>query len=239
METKGVWEEHWRIPSFMVDEQRKTNLVEIAHLLQELAGNHATFRKYGFYDVQKRGQFWILNRLIVEMNRFPIWQEEIRLQTWVSDIRGPFSHRNFQIIDTSHQILGTACTFWVLLDIEKKRPTKIEEHHFPILDNKIATCGYPKKLAPIKNAQTFQIHKVIPSDIDMIGHANNVKYLQWCLDYFKNANMTFSPHNMEVNFVGESFLKDKIFMCQKNTDSEIQLSLYKNRQEEVCRIRFY
>ena len=238
MENNGLWTEQWQIPSFLIDEQRRTNLIHICHLLQDMAGKHAIFRKYGYYDVKERGQFWVLTRLAIAMNRFPEWLQSIQIQTWVSDIRGPFSHRNFKILDENQNLMGSACSLWVLLDAAKKRPTRITEHSFPVLEE-VAACGHPEKLKAVVPKNPMQIHKVNSFDIDMIGHANNVKYLQWAFDHYKSENPNFAPKKLQVNYIGEALLRDKIYMAADKKENTLSLSLYKDRQNaEVCRISF-
>ena len=54
------------------------------------------------------------------------------------------------------------------------------------------------------------------SDLDIIGHVNNVKYLEWCID----AALTSSTQNceireFEINFLKEALLGDEIEISGK------------------------
>ena len=52
---------------------------------------------------------------------------------------------------------------------------------------------------------------VVLSDLDIVNHVNNVKYLEWCLD-FVDEKLIFNSkiESFEMNFLKELSLKDKV-----------------------------
>src|SRR6476659_1853103 len=53
------------------------------------------------------------------MEHWPHWGESITVRTWVRPLIGPFAVRDFEIIQNKN-IIGTATTSWVLIDLEKR-----------------------------------------------------------------------------------------------------------------------
>ncbi len=233
MEKNGVWHSTFRIPAFMVNTERKATLVMICNLLQEVAGEHALHHNLGYEDMKARGQFWVLNRLRVHMKRFPDWRSKTTFRTWVNSMKGPFSYRNFAIYDEKGSLIGAACTLWVLLDAETRHPIRIKEHGLPIIENEASLCGQPDKLQDLANPTLIGSHQVKYSDLDMIGHVNNVKYIEWLTDCLDTKQEDIGT--IDINYLQESFLDDVIEICQDGNAYKI---CKKGGEEDLCRVRF-
>jgi acyl-CoA thioesterase FadM len=163
MEQNGIWSEDLKIRAFMVDRNREANLVAIQNMCQEVAGNHANFRRLGFEDMQAQGLAWVLNRLKIKVLQFPKWTETVTVKTWVSQM-SPFSHRHFQILlsnsdendantveernpDTIGKgvVLANVYTIWIPIDMVTKRPKRQVLSDLP-LKEMVYDCEIPEKL---------------------------------------------------------------------------------------------
>ena len=61
------------------------------------------------------------------------------------------------------------------------------------------------------DTRLFKQHVVVFSDLDIIGHVNNVKYMEWCIDAATSAeNSGQEIHEFEINFNHEAMLGDLI-----------------------------
>ena len=65
-----------------MDPKSRAHLTSICNFLQEGAGAHAESAGFGFEDMMKRNQVWVLSRLKIEIEDYPIWQQEVELKTW-------------------------------------------------------------------------------------------------------------------------------------------------------------
>lgn len=214
MEHNGIWKEQFTIPAYMVDVTRHASLTAICNILQDMAGRHAKVLKVGYYDMQAIGCFWALNRLKVSINQFPKWQETINIETWISSARGPFSHRNFLIYNEKGELLGSASYLWFLVNIAKRRPTKIPKGIFSVFPDLIAPCGLPDKIKPKQGNFETAIHHVVYSNLDMIGHVNNVKYIEWILDSSRKSPIFKGQHptTLTINYLSEIAENDTIMI---------------------------
>jgi acyl-ACP thioesterase len=202
MEKEGIWSESFKVMAFMVDQQRRMTSPMLCNLLQEVAGNHANFRKLGFFDMQAQNRFWVLNRLRLEIEEYPLWLDEIEVQTWVSMMRGPFSNRHFAVFKNGKKI-ASAFTFWVAIDSITHKPVRINSQEVIVLEDKIADCGPAEKLEPFQDGQILGNYKVQASDIDMLGHVNNVKYTEWVLNI---VSLNKPIQLLEINYLKETDL---------------------------------
>ncbi len=209
MEENGIWKENFTIQADMVDTSHCTTMTSICNFLQIIAGNHAHFRGLGFDDMSASGNFWVLNRLLVQMEKMPEWRSEITIHTWVSSMKGPFSYRNFIIYDKDNMSLGSASTLWVALNTKTRRPVRLNTDTFPILQEKKPACGEPQKLAALKSEEIISSeHKVVYSDLDVVNHVNNTKYIEWLLDSYGTLNRRNAPYQLEVNYLNETHSED-------------------------------
>lgn len=221
MEENGIWKESFIIQANMVDTTHYTTMTSICNFLQIIAGNHAQFRGLGFDDMSASGNFWVLNRLLVQMEEMPKWRSEITIHTWVNSMKGPFSYRNFIIYDKNNIHLGSASTLWVALNTKTRRPVRLNTDTFPILQDKKPKCGEPQKLAALKSEDIISSeHKVVYSDLDVAQHVNNTKYIEWLLDSYGTLNRKTTSHQLEVNYLNETHSEDTVLISSLRPDNE-------------------
>lgn len=228
MEANGIWRELFKVGAYMVDQDQKLSLPMMCNLFQEVAGNHANFRNLGFYEMKAQNRFWVLNRIKIGVSEYPKWQDEIEVLTWVSMMRGPFSNRHFALYKNGKE-LASSFSFWVAIDADTHRPVRVNADGVVILEGQEASCGQAEKLAPFSGGEIIGSYKVQRSDIDMLGHVNNVKYTEWLL----NQRM-FDPSikNIQINYLQEAKLGDEVSFYKqgeqvalrnKNTDQILTL----------------
>lgn len=257
MEQNGIWSEDLKIRAFMVDRHQEANLVAIQNIFQEVAGNHANFRRLGFEDMQAKGMAWVLNRLKINIFKFPKWTETVTVKTWVSQMQ-PFSHRHFQMIlpdseadivtperdeaeVTKGVILANAYSIWIPIDVVTKRPKRITNHDLTL--NTISyDCEMPEKLTFANSEFDKSIlsseRQVYYSDLDMLGHVNNAKYVEWLIDDFFKENRSKKPKILEINYLGEVFEGSTVqFFIQKQDDMIFYSLVNKEDGKEVVRAK--
>ncbi|MEZ4884057.1 MAG: thioesterase [Chitinophagales bacterium] len=239
MEQNGIWHEEWQIPSFMIGNNSEANITSICNILQNAAGLHALHRGLGFDDMQQMGHVWLMNRLKVKMNNFPVWAEKIQLQTWVSSMRGPFSDRHFDFQNQQGESIGSASTFWVAVNIENRRPARIVSNQLPIIADKLPDCGASNKLPSITEFDQSSTYQVQYSDLDMVGHVNNTKYVEWMINQLVNMEGDFRPLQLEMNFLNETLFGEKVLVKSKQLEKGFACVILKEKGETVvCRGEF-
>jgi medium-chain acyl-[acyl-carrier-protein] hydrolase len=236
-----LYSETYQIRAFETDRQGQASPSALANLLQEIAGNHASSRDLGFEHMQEQGAFWVLNRLEVRIHRFPVWREPLRVETWVRDMRGPFSHRDFEIFDERGAVVLSAATLWVLLDQESRRPRRglIAPETIPLIPERLALSTNPAKVGALAEGREVTRYRARYSEIDMVGHVNNVRYLDWILDSyplsFRDGHQLLG---FTINFLSETHLGEEVVLRQQiEHDPDLHnFSLFRVEAErEACR----
>ena len=172
------------VRSYEVGPDNCTSLATIANYLQETAGHHATALKLGPGELIPQGIFWVLSRLRLKMTAFPKDQENIELLTWPSARDRHVASRDFKLMDASGTLIGEATTAWLVFDLETRKMVDIPDRIIRDLPQAPPrNLDFETRLIPRLREATHETEiKVRRSDLDMLGHANNVHYLEWVLE---------------------------------------------------------
>ncbi len=210
----NLYSKEFSISSYDLNPKGKARLTTMANFFQELAYHHATQLGFGYRDMKARQTTWVLSRMRIRMESYPAWDEKISMETWPSGVDKLFALRDFRIKNSTGQIIGVASTAWLILNIETHRLIRPKEalEHFKLIvhpervfDESLEKIEIPQPTDPL------QLHRVVYSDLDIIGHVNNVKYMEWCID-----SVTGKPkpdkeiREFEINFSQEALLDDQI-----------------------------
>lgn len=225
MEEQGIWKENWKVAAFMVDPNQRIRLKSLVDILQELANNHANFRRCGFEDMKANGKFWVLNRQAIEIDEWPMWEQEIKVESWISMMKGPFSLRHFAVYNLEGETMVRASYLWTCIDRAKMKPATIPEGDFPVLEERPINVPQPKKIKLSGEVIDEQKYIVRNSDLDIIGHTNNASYLEWATNKITDQNFNFNA--LHVNYTGESFKGEEITiesLISKPSELQVQMS---------------
>jgi len=210
-----VYEEHYRILSYDTDPNGRASLPALYAFLLESAGNHATAGGFGFKDMWSRGQIWVLTRFKFVVERYPMWNEEVIVQTWAKGRDGLFYTRDYYLKDEAEGTLGRATSSWAVLSAETRKPEtgEIFVRHFPHRPDQNALAEKLQKLPAVEAPYAVSEYRVRASDLDFNRHANAMRYVEWMLnglDEETRLNRVFK--SMEVNYLAETRLGDEVLV---------------------------
>ena len=238
MEKNGIWEERWKVAAFMVDTNQRIRLKSLADIFQELANNHANYRQCGFEDMKASGKFWVLNRQIIELNEWPIWEQSIKVESWISMMKGPFSLRHFALYNDHGDIMVKASYLWTSIDKEKMEPAAIPNIEFPIIEHRAFDLPQPSKIKVMGPIITEHRYRIRDSDLDIIGHTNNAVYLEWASNILKESAITY--RKIEANYTGESFAgQEVVIRLLGNEGLTPSLEVLNHEAQKIFKLRLH
>lgn len=151
--------------------------------LQEVAGEDAAVRRFGVPDLLPLGRTWVLSRYHLEFHRFPVYAEELAVETWPSGIGRTFATRDFTIDDAQGLPVVRATSSWAILDLATRRPIPLAgvmpEHW---ADERRALASDFPPLPSLEEAEHGVRLPVMLRDLDVNVHVNHVVYVQWALE---------------------------------------------------------
>ncbi len=230
--------------SFQVDKNKKLRLEAIVSFLQENAVRHGTKAGLGYHRFIKENKIWIMNRLSITINRMPIWQEDIYIDTWVKELKRVFLIRDFYIKDSDNKLIGKASGTYTLIDMNTKRPQNLSfiTDYMKTVSEKIAYNNIASKVEKLKTINKKETYLTKYSDVDLNGHISNIRYIQWMLDVIPSEiKDNYSIKKLDINYLAELHLNDEICINIEELDKEkiylCSITL-NNSTEDVCRAKF-
>jgi acyl-ACP thioesterase len=240
-----IWTEGCKIHSYEVDSTGAVSLEMICRYFQEAAWNHAEALGVGFERLASEQKLWVLSRLLIQIERLPVWGETIEVQTWPRAVEGPFAMRDFQIFDSAGRKLVAGTSAWLVLAVSSRRPQRVDKllTHLPDTAGRRSTPRSPEKLPDETHAGHTDTARceidVRHSDLDVNNHVNNSRYLGWLLDtYPAEFHRKSQVHSCEVNYLGETGAGDRLLIESRSAENGIFTHRIGNKTGEVvCRAR--
>ena len=211
---ENMFTKEFTISSYDLNPKGQARLTSMANFFQEVAYHHASELGLGYDDLKRNKTTWVLSRMRIHMKRYPVWNDRIKLETWPSGAERLFGLRDFRVLDDKGELIGMASTAWLILDIETHRLIRPKEMHekfrMVVYDKQMFDQPLDKIAVPGETSLLNQ-HTVLFSDLDIVGHVNNVKYMEWCIDAATLAeNEEAEIRELEINFNREALLGDRI-----------------------------
>lgn len=209
------------IPCYDTDSQFRLRPSSFMNFAQEIANRHASCLGFGYDDLMRTRTAWVLSRMHIHFDEYPLWRDEVVLKTWHKGQEGLFWLRDFSLETPDGRTLVRATTSWLVLNIDTRhisRETAILDEGTACFENAIGqSCG---KLSVPKGAETVPLgeHRVTYSDVDMNSHTNNAMYLQWVTDALGYEVMTGGRlSDIKINFNGETRPGETVTMSRVDT----------------------
>jgi len=155
----------------------------LCNYFQEISGKHAEHLGVGYTSMKASGMAWVLARLAIEMKKIPARGQEFLLETWPIGTGRIFYRRDYRL-HCGDEVLISASSYWLPLDIESRRPGIVPIDK-TVLRATEGRFGIEAPFAPIPavQGQSSETVRVKYSDLDQNRHVNNARYVEWVFDH--------------------------------------------------------
>ena len=237
-----VWKDKYAIHSYQVDTNSRASLVALCQLMQESAWKHADNLELGFSHLKEKNLIWVLFRQLIRIFSYPKWGETVEVHTWPTGRDRLFFYRDFRILDHTGSIAAEATSAWFVIDLANRKPKKTAHYYQlqlpegvePVFPNRL------DKLEPLDREDYTKMIQVSYGDLDMHEHVNNVRYLEWILNFLPFEFLTtHTLKEIEINYLAEASYKDEILVSyEKKESTDFFHKIRRNRDNmEICRAR--
>jgi acyl-ACP thioesterase len=186
-----------------------------------MANIHAQSLGFGFDNLISSGVIWVLSRIHVQFKRLPVWKEKLSIETWHKGSDRLFGFRDFLVTDEAGKEIIAATSSWLIIDYKTRRLKRIDSvlgSEFKSVNQKDAIRTPAEKLTSPDNLCLTSAHKTSISDLDINGHANNARYLEWAMDSLPWAvSKELIIKELWINFNNESLPGDNIEIFTSDT----------------------
>jgi acyl-ACP thioesterase len=228
----SVYHQDWEINFLQCYPNGVLKYTDLCHIFQLSAGNHADLGGLSYTAMQKKNQAWVLTNMRIEIDRLPKWRDVVTVKTWIVDMNGYKSTRALALYHED-KIIASALTEWVVMDTQTRKSTNLslDFSHFKLYPTEKSIQGDLKRIEVLENRILLTSYQTKMSDLDIVGHVNNVKYLEWCLDYISSEIILKQKiSSIDMNFIRELHLEDQVTMEASLFDHCLLFSLYKNQK---------
>jgi acyl-ACP thioesterase len=183
--------------------------------MQEAAYQHAEHLELGHSRLSERGLAWVLSRQRIEIIRFPQWGDTLEVQTWPSGSDRLFFYRDFEITDGHGEPVLQSATAWFIIDLEKReraQPEWLDEVDIPV-----SPKVFDSKMGRLRECACEDGSSIPVSygDLDMNGHVNNIRYIEWVLNHLPlDFHQSNHLKSLEMNYLSEAVYGHRVSVCE-------------------------
>ena len=222
-----LYSEPYQVPFYETDVNHNMKLPQLLSLALQVSGRHSL--KLGVSDeaiFEQYGLVWVITDYHLDIIRLPRYAEKIRIETEAISYNRLFCYRNFYIYGEDGDKIMTIFSVFVLMDFETRKVHPVVEDIVSVHESeKIKKAIRGPRYKELENASDTLYH-VRYFDLDMNGHVNNSKYLEWM---FEVVDFDFLkghvPKTIDLKYVKEihygSDIVSRVETFDKTTKHEI------------------
>ena len=222
------------VKCYEVDSAQRLKPTAFMDMAQEMAYQAAAAMKFGYDELIVKNMAWVLSRMRFRFLKAPVWGEEVEIRTWHRGAFGPFFVRDFEVLDKEGRRMIEATSSWVIIDVDSRSMARPEE----VLPKEDTSCPdyaietpagkvmMPRGVEP----ELVTTHKVAYSDIDLVGHTNNARYVAWALDCLDYGEAGIQVDEVEIVFHHEARPGEEIALYRAQKDG---WTFVEGRREDV------
>lgn len=210
----------------------------ILWFVQEIAGRHCIGLGTDWDTLAKKGMFWAIIRHRVRINRLPKKGETLRIETWPMPTTRVAYPRNVVAFDEQGNELFRSMSIWVLMDLQTRAmilPGKSGVDVAGIVRG--GELPTPHSLPPVQLENCIS-RRVCFTDLDINGHMNNCRYLDWACDLLPSRfHEDHSLKDITLGYLSEAREGDDLQLQHETmADGSLRLEILRPEGEKLHRI---
>ena len=214
-----MYQKNYHIGSNDIDQFLELKLSSFFKMMQDIATEHAEVLDTGKAQTIDKGLYWVITRIEIDIIDMPKYLEDVKLVTYPGDDMRFIFPRYFLLYDSNGKLLMRASSTWMVMNRATHNVSlnpfgdyKAEaEHH----EDEIPL---PRKVDKDEDLSLIEKRKVRYSDIDLNGHLNNTKYIDYIIDL----------HDSE--FYKKNKIRHFVINYEKELKDGEEISLFSNNK---------
>lgn len=174
----------YEIHYYEVDYELRCKLSSIINFICDVGTQQSESVGGGMEYCVNNNCAWVFYKYDIKMYRYPKFGEIISLSTTPVGFKKFYGLRKYVIRDEKNEIIGEALALFFLINIEKRRPMRIqkEQYDFYGVSGDVDYDINMDKLERFEGEEYYKQFDIRYSDIDSNKHVNNVKYVEWAIE---------------------------------------------------------
>ena len=220
----STYEEILTVPTYECDANLRWKPSAFLQHMTAAANKHIDLLGEGYQALLDQGLVWVLSRMKFQFLRFPRVEEQITIRTWPKTIQQKlFFIRDYEIRSTEDELLTAATSAWLMMNMQTRRlvaPSALQLN-LPQNPDRQAIAEPLEKLTPPADGEERLRLRAGYSAIDVVGHVNNARYIEWICDAF--PTFWYQGHSLEtlqINYDREIHPEDEVVVRVASLDGQ-------------------
>lgn len=225
-----MFSQDYLIQSSQVDCFQKLKLSSLFTMFQDLSVSATEAINCGKSETLDRGYLWVVTKINLHVIRYPRYLEHVTFETFPNDMIHFIYPRSYICRDGKGKVLFTMKAFWILMNAKTRRIALPAETHLgvPGESDSQEVIDLLKEL-PSLEVKEKGSRKVQFSDVDLNGHLNNERYIEFMIDLEKKD---FYAHHeicdMEIEYKKEVKEEENILFSTSTTNPSLVIGKVKD-----------
>ena len=221
MDRKTIWFTETIVKTYETDFQGKWKPASFIQTMIEAATQHAAHLGFDYSSLLERDMVWVLSRFKVRFSAFPTIGQRVVIKTWPKGIQQRlFFMRDFELTSADGLPLAAASFAWLLINPKTRRmltPQSVlqafgqsvpDNDGLSALDEPLDKINSPDGLPERLTAAASY------SAVDMLGHANASRYVEWVSDCFSQEEHLGRQFAwLQLNYINETRPGERLSIC--------------------------
>lgn len=203
------------------DSKKRARLETIMRYIADIAGIDYTSKGYSHSWLWENGFVFLLSRVSIHINRMPVADEALTMETWERGVKGALFYRDVVFYDKQDNAIVESTTAWVLVNPNTRTILKpsVFTGNIPKYEDKKVNCLPASRLKFKEELDSVGKRRIVYSDIDGNNHVYNAVYSAIACDFLPQELMEKDIKDFIINFKREAVYGDDIEMMTKITDN--------------------
>lgn len=200
-----VYRKQYTIQDNCTDRYGRVKPSQILFFAQDAATSHCVGLGMDWNSMAARGLFWVVSRTKVKIHRLPKLGESVTVETWPMTNTRVAYPRAMAMYDAKGELLLQTVSLWVLMDIEKRSMVLPGRSGLDFCgQDRGGELELPAGLTPCE-AENTRFRTVAYTDLDINGHLNNARYMDWVDDLMdSDFHKDHGPMEFTVCYLSEA-----------------------------------
>ncbi|MBR4755948.1 MAG: hypothetical protein IK076_03305 [Bacteroidales bacterium] len=221
-----------------VDAAKKLKPVAFMDMAQEMAYQAAAAMHFGYDELIVLNKAWVLSRMHFRFIDTPAWGDSLEIRTWHRGAFGPFFVRDFVVLGEDGRRRIEATSSWVVIDTVTRAMARPED----VLPKDDSSCSDFAIESPASKVmiprgadpEYVTTRKVSYSDVDLVGHVNNARYVSWAMDCLEYEGDAPAVEEVEIVFHQESRPGDLIELYRVSEGDATYIEGRRDGRQTFC-----
>jgi len=213
----------YNVHYYEVDAKKRALISTIMNYLMDICSVQSDSRGVGVEYLMANNKGWILTQWNIKINRYPLYDENLKVSTRANSFYKYYAYRTNYIEDSLGNLIVDGRSIWLLVDSTKRRPVKVSDDMYAAYNiSKSENERFiHSSLKPLDSWDTEKVFDIRYSDIDTNQHVNNVKYVSWIIESIPlDIALNYEMREITVVYKKETYYGHRIKVHTKIEKSQ-------------------